>query len=75
MIESPGETLLKIAARRGNIGASRDDLFRELKGGIPYNKLEWLVQELEQAGFITVDWLGTYDFVITITPEGNAQLT
>lgn len=75
MIENPGEAMLRIAARRGNIGASRDDLFKALKGGIPYNKLEMIIQELEQHGFITVDWLGTYDFVITITPEGMAQLT
>ena len=59
--------MLRIAAKRGNIGASRDDLFKALKGGIPYHKLEMIIQELEQNGFVTVDWLGTYDFVITIT--------
>ncbi|UCE37921.1 MAG: hypothetical protein JSW00_01365 [Thermoplasmata archaeon] len=75
MIEDASEAMLRIAARRGNIGASRDDIFRELKGGIPYHELERLIQELEQLGFITVDWLGTYDFVVTITQEGLAQLT
>ena len=58
MIEKPGEALLRIAARRGNIGASRDDIFRALKGGIPYNKLEMIIQELEQHGFIKLTGLG-----------------
>ncbi len=73
MIENLEETMLKIAAKRGNIGASRDELFKDLKG-IAYNELERLIKEMEQKGYITIDWLGTYDFMVTITPQGLEQL-
>jgi hypothetical protein len=72
--ESISETMLRLVAKRGNIGASRDDLFNELKG-IAYDELEQLITELEQGGYITVQWLGSYDFVVTITPEGLECLT
>jgi hypothetical protein len=75
MINNIEETMLRIAAKRGNIGASRDDLFKELKAGIAYEELERLIQELEQKGYVTIDWLGTYDFVVTITPQGLSLLT
>ncbi|UCG70423.1 MAG: hypothetical protein JSV09_05255 [Thermoplasmata archaeon] len=75
MINNIEETMLRIAAKRGNIGASRDDLFKELKAGIAYEELERHIQELEQKGYITIDWLGTYDFVVTITPQGLELLT
>ncbi len=73
MMENVEEEMLKIAARRGNIGASRDDLYKELRG-IAYSDLEEMVQELERRGWLTIDWLGTYDFVVTITPQGLEQL-
>jgi hypothetical protein len=73
MIENVEEEMLRIAAKRGNIGASRDDLYKELKG-IAYQELEEIVQELAQRGWITIDWLGTYDFVVTITQQGLEQL-
>ncbi len=73
MIEELEESILRSAAKRGNIGANRDDLFKELKG-IAYNELEELAQELERKGYVTIDWLGTYDFVVTITPKGLEQL-
>lgn len=73
MIENVEEEMLRIAAKRGNIGASRDDLYKELKG-IAYQELEEFVQELAQKGWITIDWLGTYDFVVTITQQGLEQL-
>jgi hypothetical protein len=74
MIENVEEEMLRIAAKRGNIGASRDDLYKELKG-IAYQELEEMVQELEQRGWVTIDWLGTYDFMVTITPQGLEQLS
>jgi hypothetical protein len=67
------EAMLRIAAKRGLIGASRDELYKEL-GGIPYNELEKHIQELEQKGYITIDWLGWSDFVITVTREGKELL-
>jgi len=73
MMKGLEESMLRLAAKRGNIGANRDDLFKELKG-IAYGELEELAQELERKGYVTIDWLGTYDFVVTITPQGKEQL-
>ena len=68
------ETMLRTAAEKGLIGASRDDLFRALKG-IAYPELEQLIEELEQKGYITIQWMGACDFVVTVTPEGLNLLT
>jgi len=75
MLDTTEELMLRIAAKRGNVGASRDDLYKELRAGIAYADLENYVKELEQKGYVTIDWLGTYDFVITITPAGRELLT
>ena len=69
MEDEPWELMLQELARRGNIGASRDDLFKSLRG-IAYGDLEYLIEKLEQRGYITVQWLGSYDFVANITEEG-----
>jgi hypothetical protein len=69
MNEDPWELMLQEVAKRGNIGASRDDLFKALRG-IAYGDLEYLIEELENRGYITIQWLGSYDFVATITDEG-----
>lgn len=73
MVESAYDKMLKEAAKRGMIGASRDDLFRVLKG-VAYSELEELIDELERKGYITVEWVGFADFVITVTPEGLRYL-
>jgi hypothetical protein len=65
--------MLKVAAKRGIIGASRDDLFKVLKG-VAYSELEELIDELERKGYVTVEWVGFADFVITVTPEGLSYL-
>ena len=67
------EIMLREAAKRGLIGASRDDLFKAIKG-IRYSELEELIDELERKGYITVEWVGFADFVITVTPEGLRYL-
>lgn len=69
MNDDPWELMLKEVAKRGNIGASRDDLFKALRG-IAYGDLEYLIEELEKRGYIAIQWLGSYDFVATITDEG-----
>jgi hypothetical protein len=69
MDEDPWKVMLKEVAKRGNIGASRDDLFKTLRG-IAYSDLEYLIEELEKRGYISLQWLGSYDFVATITEEG-----
>ncbi len=69
MEEEAWEVMLKMLARRGNIGASRDDLFKSLRG-IAYSDLEYLIEVMEDRGYISIQWLGSYDFVATITDEG-----
>ena len=73
MSEGLYDKMLREAARRGLIGASRDDLFKVLKG-VAYSELEELIDELERKGYITVEWVGFADFVITVTPEGLQYL-
>ena len=73
MLENPEESMLELVAKRGNIGASRDDLFKALKG-VAYRELEKLVEILEQKGYIAVQWLSSFDFVATITPTGIEQV-
>jgi hypothetical protein len=69
MEDEAWEVMLKMLARRGNIGASRDDLFKSLRG-IAYSDLEYLVEIMENRGYISIQWLGSYDFVATITDDG-----
>ena len=73
MSEGVYEKMLRAAARRGLIGASRDDLFKVLRG-VAYSELEELIDELERKGYITVEWVGFADFVVTVTPEGLQYL-
>ena len=72
-LENLEESMLILVARRGNIGASRDDLFRGLKG-VAYNEMEMRIEELERKGYITLQWLGACDFVATITELGKQQI-
>ena len=69
MEDEAWEIMLRELAKRGNIGASRDDLFKALRG-IAYGDLEYLLEIMEQRGYINIQWLGSYDFVATITDEG-----
>ena len=73
MADSVYEKMLVEAAKKGLIGASRDDLFKVLKG-VAYSELEELIDELECKGYITVEWVGFADFVVTVTPEGLQYL-
>ena len=73
MADSVYEKMLVEAAKKGLIGASRDDLFKVLKG-VAYSELEELIDELERKGYITVEWVGFADFVVTVTPEGLQYL-
>lgn len=69
MEDEPWELMLHELAKRGNIGASRDDLFKALRG-IAYGDLEYIIEKLEQRGYIAIQWLGSYDFVANITEKG-----
>jgi biotin operon repressor len=74
MMENIDEEMLKIAAKRGNCGACRDDFLKNLRG-ISYTELEKHIQELEQKGLITIQWLGISDFVVMVTEEGADHLS
>lgn len=69
MEQEAWEVMLRELARRGSVGASRDDLFRTLKG-IAYSDLEYILEIMEQRGYISMQWLGSYDFVAMITEQG-----
>lgn len=67
------ESILKIASKTGMYGASRDDILRAMDG-VAYSELEKLAQEMEQKGYITLEWVGVCDFVMTVTPKGKELL-
>ena len=67
------ETMLEVAQKRGKYGATRDDFFKEIRG-VAYNELKLKAQELEQEGYIKIDWIDSFDFVITVTPKGMELL-
>jgi hypothetical protein len=73
MLENLEESMLELVAKRGNIGASRDDLFKGLKG-VAYSEMEMQIEQLEKKGYIAIQWLGSYDFVATITDLGLQQI-
>ncbi len=63
--------ILSTVAKRGYIGASREDLFKEARG-IKYDELERIIVDLEHEGHLTLEWLGVNKFIATITPGGSA---
>lgn len=63
--------VLSLTAKRGYIGASREDFFREIRG-TSYSDLEEAVLLLEREGYINLEWVGPNRFVATITEPGSA---
>ena len=63
--------VLSTVAKRSYIGASREDLFKEVRG-IGYDELERIILDLEREGHLTIEWLGFNKFIATITPGGSA---
>lgn len=62
--------VLSLTAKRGLIGASREDFFREVRGA-KYEDLEDAVQRLEQEGYVTTEWTGPNRFILTVTEKGS----
>lgn len=62
--------ILSLTARRGVIGATREDLFREIRGS-RYEDLEAAVRRLEAGGYLQVEWSGPNRFILTVTPKGS----
>ncbi len=64
---------LNLVAKRGYIGATREDFFREVRGVI-YGDLEKAILALEQGGYVHVDWLSDSKFLVSITDKGSAEV-
>ena len=71
--ENITEAMMKVAAKRGKYGATREDFFSTIKG-VAYGELQNLVEEMAKEGYITLDWVGSYDFVVKVTPKGMELL-
>ncbi len=62
--------VLSVVARRGYMGASREDFFKEIRG-VQYKALEEELRELENEGNIQIEWTGPNKFIVTITTQGS----
>lgn len=62
--------VLSVVARRGYMGASREDFFKEIRG-VQYKALESELRELENEGNIEIEWTGPNKFIVTITTQGS----
>jgi DNA-binding PadR family transcriptional regulator len=65
--------VLNTAAKRGYFGASREDLFSDIRG-VRYKELEEAVRTLESEGLVKVEWTGPNKFVVNITEKGNEMV-
>src|SRR2546422_9401193 len=64
--------ILNLVAKRGYIGATREDFFREIRGVI-YDDLEKTILELERGGYGGVEWLSDSRVLISITDKGSSE--
>lgn len=62
--------VLSLTAKRGLIGATREDLFREIRG-MRYQDLEDAVRRLEVEGHLQVEWTGPNRFILTVSETGS----
>ena len=62
--------VLSLTAKRGVIGATREDFFRDVRG-LRYEDLEDAIRSLEAEGFIQVEWTGPNKFILTVTEQGS----
>jgi len=62
--------ILSLTAKRGLIGATREDFFREVRG-LRYEDLEDAVRRLETDGYLAVEWTGENRFILTVTEKGS----
>ena len=57
--------VLSVVARKGYMGATREDFFKEIRG-VQYKALEEELRELENEGNVQIEWTGPNKFIITI---------
>lgn len=65
--------ILNLVAKRGYIGMTREDFFREVRGVI-YEELERAILSLEKDGYVGVEWLADSRFLVTITEKGSSEV-
>ncbi len=65
--------VLNTAAKRGYYGASREDLFSNIRG-VRYKELEEAIRALEGGGLVQVEWIGPNKFVVNITEKGTEMV-
>jgi len=66
--------VLSLTAKRGLIGASREDFFREIRG-VQYDDLEDGIHRLEAEGYLQIEWTGPNKFIVTVTEKGSRTAT
>ena len=62
--------IVNLVAKRGHIGATREDFFVEVRGLI-YKDLEENLLALEREDIIKIEWLGPDKFLVSITEKGS----
>jgi len=62
--------VLSLTAKRGMIGATREDFFREIRI-LRYEDLEDAIHALETEGYIAIEWTGPNRFILTVTEKGS----
>jgi predicted transcriptional regulator len=63
-------SILSLTAKRGVIGATREDFFRQVRG-LSYENLEAAMRHLESEGYVQVEWTGPNKFILTVTEKGS----
>ena len=62
--------ILSLTAKRGVIGATREDFFRDIRG-LRYEDLMDAVGRLDKDGYIAIEWTGEDRFILTVTEKGS----
>jgi len=62
--------IINLVARRGHIGATREDFFTEIRG-LVYEDLEEAILALEREDYIKIEWMGPNKFLIMISEKGS----
>jgi DNA-binding PadR family transcriptional regulator len=62
--------IINLVAKRGHIGATREDFFTEVRG-LVYESLEENLLSLEREDIIKIEWTGPNKFLVQITQKGS----
>ena len=62
--------IINLVAKRGYIGATREDFFTDVRG-LVYEDLEKNLLSLERDDYIKIEWTGPNKFLVQITEKGS----